>query len=103
MSELVGFPQLTIGNSDVSEDYVFNNGYGISVIRHRGSYGYDAGLFEVAFIDQDGNLAPHPEILPKTIEGWCNVAEVLHYARKIAALPSPQSALESKNIGELEG
>jgi len=102
-AELTHFPQLTIGTSDVNEDYAFNNGYGISVIRHHGSYGYTSGLFEVAFLGQDGNIAAHPEILPNSVEGWLTVEDVLGYAQKIAALPSPQSALESKNIGELEG
>lgn len=94
MTELSHFPQLTIGHRDVNEEYTFANGYGISVIRHFGSYGFKAGLFEIAFIDQDGNITAHPEILPKGVEGWLSVGDVLTYAQKIAALP--------KKTGELE-
>ena len=33
--------------------YKFPNGYGASVIRHKGSYGYDQGLWELAVLEDD--------------------------------------------------
>jgi len=36
--------------------YRFPNGYIVSVIRHPGSYGYEAGLWEVAIVDNKGNF-----------------------------------------------
>lgn len=40
----------------VQHIYKFPNGYGASVIMHEGSYGGRDGLWEVAILDQDGNL-----------------------------------------------
>jgi len=36
--------------SGVNDKFVFPNGYGASVIRHYGSYGYEQGLFELAVL-----------------------------------------------------
>lgn len=35
--------------------YKFPNGYGASVVRHSGSYGYEEGLWELAVIKWDGD------------------------------------------------
>ena len=40
-------------NGGIQKVYKFPNGYGASVIQHRGSYGYQKGLWEVAFMDVD--------------------------------------------------
>ena len=34
----------------------FDNGYGVSVVRHKYSYGYGLNLFELAIIDKDGDI-----------------------------------------------
>lgn len=36
--------------------YKFPNGYGASVIRHQGSYGFKNGLWELAVLDGSGDL-----------------------------------------------
>tara|TARA_Y100001937_G_scaffold110238_1_gene155623 strand:+ start:787 stop:1044 length:258 start_codon:yes stop_codon:yes gene_type:complete len=40
-------------NGGLQKVYKFENGYGASVIRHKGSYGYQKGLWEVAPWDED--------------------------------------------------
>jgi hypothetical protein len=40
----------------VQRVYKFPNGYGASVIRHKGSYGYSKGLWELAVLDEFGGL-----------------------------------------------
>ena len=34
--------------NQISAVFKFDNGYGASVVRHRGSYGFDEGLYELA-------------------------------------------------------
>lgn len=42
-------------NGGVQKTYEFENGYGASVICHKGSYGYAKGLWELAVL-HDGEL-----------------------------------------------
>lgn len=43
-------------NNGVQHIYQFPNGYGASVIRHEGSYGYAQGLWEMAVLDAHKEL-----------------------------------------------
>ena len=40
----------------IQKKYLFDNGYGASVIRHDGSYGVKEGLWELAVLGLDGEL-----------------------------------------------
>lgn len=40
----------------IQKVYKFPNGYGASVIRHKGSYGFAKGLWELAVLDRAGDL-----------------------------------------------
>lgn len=49
--ESIGFYNKIFGTDDeINLKFVFPNGYGASVIRHKGSYGYEKGLFELAVL-----------------------------------------------------
>ena len=43
-------------NGGVQKVYSFDNSYGASVVRHEGSYGFKAGLWEIAVLDSQGEL-----------------------------------------------
>ena len=47
----------------VQKLYSFPNGYGASVIKHKGSYGGDKGLWELAVLDTDGELCPKTSLV----------------------------------------
>jgi len=64
--------------------YQFNNGYGASVIKHKGSYGYDKGLWELAVL-KEGELCYDTEITGDVI-GHLNDPEVDNLLGQIARL-----------------
>lgn len=66
----------------------FPNGYGASIIRHRGSYGGGDGLFEVGVLGQDGTLTYATPITDDVI-GYLTPQDVADLLARIAALPTP--------------
>ena len=64
--------------------YKFPNGYGASVIRHKGSYGYKKGLWEVAVLFE-GELCYDTEITNDVL-GHLNDPEVDNILGKIFRL-----------------
>ena len=65
--------------------YKFDNGYGASVVCNLGTYGAKEGLFEVAVLDSDGQIAYNTPISGDVI-GWCDFADVADILNKIKAL-----------------
>lgn len=66
----------------------FDNGYGISVIKHSGSYGYDQGLYECAVLkgnEEDSDLCYDTHITDDVI-GWCDEEEVTRIMKQIQEL-----------------
>ena len=53
------------------EHWTFNfpNGYGASVIRNLGSYGHESGLWELAVLDDLGNLV-YDTPVTEDVLGW---------------------------------
>lgn len=49
-NELIFKPCIAYPKDGIQALKFFDNGYGVSVIRHRGSYGYSLGLYELAVI-----------------------------------------------------
>jgi len=43
-------------NGGTQRVYKLPNGYGASVVRHKGSYGYSKGLWELAVLNEFGEL-----------------------------------------------
>lgn len=70
---------------DYQKIYKFDNGYGASVVCSLGTYGSKDGLFEVAVLDRDGQIAYNTPISGDVI-GWCDFADVADILNKIKAL-----------------
>ena len=71
-------------NGGIQKVYEFPNGYGASVIKHKGSYGYSKGLWELAVLNE-GELCYDTEITNDVI-GYLNDPEVDRYLRRIIQL-----------------
>lgn len=65
--------------------YKFDNGYGASVVWGVGTYGGTDGLFEVAVLDQDGNLCYDTPITGDVV-GFLDFQGVADVLNKIKAL-----------------
>jgi hypothetical protein len=59
----------------IQKVYKFPNGYGASVVKHQGSYGYAQGLWELAVLDADGDICYGTEVTSDVI-GHLNDPEV---------------------------
>jgi hypothetical protein len=59
----------------IQKVYKFPNGYGASVVKHKGSYGYAQGLWELAVLDADGDICYSTEITSDVL-GHLNDPEV---------------------------
>lgn len=82
----------TIGCRELEGDnykYVFPNGYGASVIRHYGSYGFEDGLFELAVlvkVTEDKYTLCYTTPITDNVIGWLsdeNVCEKLEAIKNL--------------------
>jgi hypothetical protein len=64
---------------------MFENGFGISVISHTGSYGGRDGLFEIAVLDEDGDLTYNTSVTNDVI-GYLNPDEVTEIMEQVQSL-----------------
>ena len=65
--------------------FMFPNGYGASVIKHRGSYGSEDDLFELAVL-KDGEGLCYSTPITDDVIGWLDNQEVLDLLKKISEL-----------------
>ena len=70
----------------------FANGYGISIVKHDGSYGESDNLWEIAVLKgeedetvQEYDLCYDTPVADDVV-GWLKATEVMDYARQIAKL-----------------
>lgn len=78
------------GHPGVQYIFSFANGYGASVIKHRGSYGYKNDLWELAVLDSDGELTYDTPITNDVI-GHLTDEEVRDILTKIRELPDDEN------------
>lgn len=83
--ESIGFEEMPEENYK----FVFQNGYGASVIKHIGSYGYERGLYELAVLikitDDDYDFCYSTPITDNVL-GYLTNDEVLEILEKIKNL-----------------
>ena len=71
--------------ADFHKEYIFDNGYGASVVRTQMSYGHKEGLFELAVIKDDKLCYDTP--ITGDVIGWLYWGEVESYLEEISLLP----------------
>lgn len=62
---------------------LFENGFGISVVKSKFSYGGSYGMYELAVTDKDENLVHGNPILEDDISGWLNEQDVTNIMKKM--------------------
>lgn len=75
-------------NGDVQTKLFFDNGYGVSVIRHIGSYGYHQGLYELAVLagTPDEYDLCYDTPITGDVAGWLTADDVFDLALQAAKL-----------------
>lgn len=73
-------------NEGVQFRFVFDNGYGASVVRHSFSYGNEQGLWELAVLNRTGKPTFTTPITNDVI-GRCTEAEIESILNQIKELP----------------
>jgi len=68
--------------------YQFPNGYGASVVSGPYTYGGNAGLFEVAVLDSNGDITYDTPITSDVI-GWLDFSAIDTILERIKNLPKP--------------
>lgn len=67
--------------------YQFDNGFGASLIKHKGSYGGEAGLWEIAIIDHEAELIYDTEITGiDGVKGWLTSEKAQYWLEQIKQL-----------------
>ena len=64
----------------------FENGYGASIVRFPGSYGFEEGLYEMAVLDRAGRLTYTTPVTDDVL-GHLSESAVEQHLHEIAALP----------------
>jgi hypothetical protein len=65
--------------------FQFDNGYGASVVRHKYSYGSEKGRWELAVLDEQGNIVYNTPITQDVL-GWLEWERVLDTLYAISQL-----------------
>ncbi len=72
-------------NQGIQKIYKFENGRGASVVLSPYSYGGEKGLYELAVLDENGNL-DYTTPITNDVIGWLKWEEVIDLLRQIKEL-----------------
>ena len=70
---------------------MFDNGYGVSVVRSCYSYGGEDGLWELAVLNSDGSLS-YDTSVTSDVEGWLTPGKVTELMEQVQTLPAAEEA-----------
>ena len=89
VSDFLLFKDESLKGSEYGGEVVFDNGYGLSVVRHESSYGGKKGLFEVMLTRNDNpySLPPITEE-EDTVKGFLTKEQVNEILEMVADLPA---------------
>ena len=89
VSDFLLFKDESLKGSEYGGEVVFDNGYGLSVVRHESSYGGKQGLFEVMLTRND-NPYSLPPITEEgdTIKGFLTKEQVSEIIETVSDLPA---------------
>ena len=89
VSDYLLFKDDSLKGSEYGGEVVFDNGYGLSVVRHESSYGGKQGLFEVMLTRND-NPYSLPPITQEgdTVKGFFTKEQVSEIIETVSDLPS---------------
>ncbi len=89
VSDYLLFKDDSLKGSEYGGEVVFDNGYGLSVVRHESSYGGKQGLFEVMLTRND-NPYSLPPITQEgdTVKGFLTKEQVSEIIETVSDLPS---------------
>jgi hypothetical protein len=77
----------TYGFDAIQAEHKFANGYGVSVVKHRFSYGNRDGLYELAVLRHGVLVYDTP--ITNDVVGGLTLQEAEELADEVAALPTP--------------
>lgn len=74
-----------LGANGVKSEIAFPNGFGVSVVRHDGSYGGESGLYELAVLK--GSKICYDTPVTGDVEGWLTPDKVTELMQQVQELP----------------
>ena len=67
----------------IHAEHKFKNGFGVSVVRHGGSYGGSKDLFQLAVIGPDNSLHYANDVARGDVVGWLTLKQATALARQV--------------------
>jgi hypothetical protein len=88
ISDYLMFKEDSLKGSEYGGEIEFDNGYGLSIVRHEGSYGGKKGLFEIMLI-RNGEPYSLPPITQEedTVNGFLTQSAVEELISTVEELP----------------
>ena len=81
-------PHPNYNNSGIQAKHFFDNGYGVSVVRFPGSYGFSENLYEVAILrgTKDNWKMAYDTPITDDVEGYCDEQDIHNILKKVQSI-----------------